>query len=489
MNLRPVIERELICEARNPANYWLRLIGAAALLFVGGLYVLDEAASAQQWQGALLFQRMNQVILLTIFVLVPIMTADAIAREKREGTLGLLFLTPLKAREIVIGKCLIHGVRSLTLLVATVPMLALPVMMGGVTAGQLFSTVAYDLSALCVALAAGIFASVRQVEWLRAVAAALLMSFGLSFLFWTCATPFNRLAYQAAPIIPFIGSLLWLLLGGLILWRFLEHSATWLARNWSREITRSPEPQWVAIFAKSPICRAIFHWNRSQTLERNPVAWLQERTWTGRLTKWGWLLIILSAIPIGGCLGSWRMDFTSWLNGLALLLVAGIAFTATSTFRNERSSGALELLLVTPLTAGQILRGRLWGMVAHFLPATMLLGFFWFVPVWFASRVPADTWLNCWFSFSTLLTIPLVGFWFALRRMHFLTGWLLTILIGFIAPLAIVFGLRIVAGTGNTISLLLGLIAFTLYQLVLAAGCFQQVYRALETRSFAIDAA
>jgi len=486
MNLRPVIERELICEARNPANYWLRLIAAAALLFVGGLYVLDEAASAQQWQGALLFQRMNLVILLTIFVLVPIMTADTIAREKREGTLGLLFLTPLKAREIVVGKCLIHGVRSLTLLVATVPMLALPVMMGGVSISQLLSTIAYDLSALCVALAAGICASVRQVEWFRAVAAALLMSFGLSFLYWTCARSVFSIA--SSPLIPFAGSAGWLLLGGLILWRFLETSATWLARNWSREITRSPEPQWVAIFARSPICRAVFHWNKSRTLERNPVAWLQERTWTGRLTKWGWLLTILAAIPVGGCLGSWRMDFTSWLNGLTLLLVTGIAFTATSTFRNERSTGALELLLVTPLTAGQILRGRLWGMVAHFLPATMLLGFFWFVPVWFASRVPAATWLNCWFSVSTLLTIPIVGFWFALRRMHFLTGWLLTILLGYLAPLAVVFGLRIVAGPGNTISLLAGLIVFTLYQLALAVFCFKRVYRALETRSFVTDA-
>ncbi len=483
MNLRPVIERELICEARNPANYWLRLIAAAALLFVGGLYALEETASAQPSQGALLFLRMNQVILLTIFVLVPIMTADAIAREKREGTLGLLFLTPLKAREIVISKCLIHGVRSLTLLVATVPMLALPVMMGGVTAAQLFSTVIYDLSALCVALAASVHASVRQIEWFRAVVAALLTSVGLSFLFWSCASPFYQIA--AHPLIPFAGSAVWLLLGALVLWRFLESSATWLARNWSREITRSPEPQWVGIFARSPIARAMFRWNKSRTLERNPVAWLQERTWTGRLAKWGWLLVVLASIPLGGLFGSRRMDYTSWLNGLALLLVAGTAFTATSTFRNERASGALELLLVTPLTASQIIRGRLWGMVAHFLPATLLLAFFWFVPVWFASLVPAVTWLNCWFSFSTLFTIPVVGFWFALQRMHFMTCWLLTIFIGFLVPLALVFALRLAAGPAGTLLVITSVFVFTPYQLTVTAICFRRLHRALESRSFA----
>jgi ABC-type Na+ efflux pump permease subunit len=485
MNLRPVIERELICEARNPANYLLRVIAAAALLFTGGLYLLEDAAVNQRWQGLLLFQLMNLVILLTIFVLVPILAADAIAREKREGTLGLLFLTPLKAREIVIGKCLIHGLRSLTVLIATAPMLALPVMMGGVSAAQLLHAFAIDLSALCLALAAGIHASVRQTEWLRAVGSALLMSLGFSLLYWTCLLPFRQVGVSPGPLPLAISGVFALALGWVVLWRFIETSARWLARNWSREIARSPEPQWVGLFANSPFWRGLFRWNKARALDRNPVAWLQERSWTGRLTKWGWLLLVLGSVPLGGCLVSWNMDFTSWLNGLGLLLVAGITFTATSTFRQERETGALELLLVTPLTAGQILRGRLWGMVAHFLPATLLLSFFWFVPVWFSTRLTAATWLNCWFGFSTLATIPLVGFWFALRRWHPVTSWLLALLAGYLLPLAGVFALRIMFGSGNTFSLLAGLIGFTGCQLAVAALCFQQVHRALETRSFA----
>ena len=488
MNLRPVIERELICEARNGVNYWLRLTAAAALLFVGGLYLLEDTGLGQQWQGVILFGRMNQVILLTIFVVVLILTADSIAREKREGTLGLLFLTPLKAREIVIGKCLIHGLRSLTLLVASVPMLCLPLMMGGVSAAQLVSTLSCDLSALCVALAAGIHASVRQTEWLRAVINALLLSLALSMLYWTCfQIPFRFGGHNSLLVI--LSSGFSLALGAFILWRFIVTSATWLARNWSREVIRSSEPYWVNTFAKSPILRTVFHWNKSRPLERNPVAWLQERSWTGRLTKWGWLLTIFAAVPIGGCVGSWNMDYTSWLNGLTLLLVAGIAFTTTSTFRNERLDGALELLLVTPLTARQILGGRLWGIVAHFLPASMLLGFFWFVPFWFERDVQLATWVNCWFGFSTLASIPLVGFWFALRRLHAVSAWLLTLLAGYLLPLGFVFALNILLGPGETTTLLIGSIFFTVYQLVLALVCLRQVYRALEDRSFVSDAA
>jgi ABC-type Na+ efflux pump permease subunit len=485
MNLRPVIERELICEARNPANYLLRVIAAAALLFTGGLYLLEDAAVNQQWQGLLLFQRMNLVILLTIFVLVPILAADAIAREKREGTLGLLFLTPLKAREIVIGKCLIHGLRSLTVLIATAPMLALPVMMGGVSAAQLIHAFAIDLSALCLALAAGIHASVRQTEWLRAVGSALLMSLGFSLLYWTCLIPLWQSGFNPGPLLLATSIAFVLALGWVVLWRFIETSARWLAANWRRESTLSPDHYWANPLARSPLLRKVFHSRRTAVLEHNPVRWLHERSWSWRLVRFGWPSIILIAIPLGGCFGSWNMDYTSWLNGLGLLLVAGITFTATSTFRQEWETGALEILLVTPLTANQILRGRLWGMVAHFLPATLLLGFFWFVPAWFSTRLPATTWLNCWFGFSTLATIPLVGFWFALRRWHPVTAWLLALLTGYLLPLAGVFALRIMFGSGNTFSLLAGLIGFTGYQLVIAALCFRQVQRTLETRSFA----
>jgi len=30
-------------------------------------------------------------------------------------------------------------------------------------------------------------------------------------------------------------------------------------------------------------------------LERNPIGWLEQRTWTGRLVTWGWFAVIMSS--------------------------------------------------------------------------------------------------------------------------------------------------------------------------------------------------
>jgi hypothetical protein len=54
--------------------------------------------------GIQLFTSLHTLLLLLICSLVPAVTADCIAREKRDETLGLLFLTPLTADGIVVGK-------------------------------------------------------------------------------------------------------------------------------------------------------------------------------------------------------------------------------------------------------------------------------------------------------------------------------------------------------------------------------------------------
>src|SRR5690349_21836023 len=113
MNIAPVIVRELRAEARNSMNYLLRVIGAAALSFFCFLIFWGEPDiqhHAREFFGILSF-----FVFLGILVIVPLMSADCISREKRDGTLGLLFLTPLRAVEVVIGKGIIHGIRSLVL--------------------------------------------------------------------------------------------------------------------------------------------------------------------------------------------------------------------------------------------------------------------------------------------------------------------------------------------------------------------------------------
>src|SRR6266853_2926340 len=96
--------------------------------------------------------------------------------ERREGTLGLLFLTRLRATDIVTAKCLTHGLRALTLWLAALLVLTIPFLLGGVSWIQALLSVAINFSAICWALAAGLLASAWSKRWARSLLAAAVLS-------------------------------------------------------------------------------------------------------------------------------------------------------------------------------------------------------------------------------------------------------------------------------------------------------------------------
>ncbi len=130
-----------------------------------------------------LFSALNATLFLSIWIFVPLLTADTISREKREGTLGLLFLTPLTPIGIVLGKSLIHAARAMTLFLAVLPALALPFLLGGLIWKDCVVSLLLNSSALVLALAAGLLASTIVTDSRRVLAVALVLSVGLAYLF------------------------------------------------------------------------------------------------------------------------------------------------------------------------------------------------------------------------------------------------------------------------------------------------------------------
>src|SRR5436309_15203095 len=131
MPVMPVINREMRASARHSFTYYLRTLGAAALLLTSLFFGLNHGFEPNL--GGELFAALHLTLFIAIWILVPLLTADCLSRERREGTLGLLFLTPLSSRGVVIGKSLIHALRAATMLLATLPILALPFLIGGVS--------------------------------------------------------------------------------------------------------------------------------------------------------------------------------------------------------------------------------------------------------------------------------------------------------------------------------------------------------------------
>ena len=137
MRILPVVGRELRAIARRPSAYWVRS-GAALLAFIAMAYVamIGAVGLPTGGQGRSLFN----LLALGAFGFCVVAgirgTSDALSQEKREGTLGLLFLTDLKGHDVVFGKLLSVSVNSLYGILAIAPPLALAFMLGGTSLMQ-----------------------------------------------------------------------------------------------------------------------------------------------------------------------------------------------------------------------------------------------------------------------------------------------------------------------------------------------------------------
>ena len=154
----PVVQRELREGARRPFNYWLRVGGGLAGIL--SIYSINQTHfTSPSEEGMQLFTGLHLLILGLIIGVVPAMSADCIAREKREGTLGLLFLTPLNGFGIVLGKGFMQAFRAFTLWLAVLPIIVIPFVAGGITWPDVFSALTIEFCVTLLALAAGILAS------------------------------------------------------------------------------------------------------------------------------------------------------------------------------------------------------------------------------------------------------------------------------------------------------------------------------------------
>jgi ABC-type transport system involved in multi-copper enzyme maturation permease subunit len=173
MRFLSVADRELRSAARQKATYRTRWITAA--LFFALLVWLLWVFNGFPGRGVApkIFNVFSVLTFLYCLFLGTARTADCISAERREGTLGLLFLTNLNSAEIIAGKLCSTALASVYGMMAVFPMLALPLLMGGITFGQFGRTVVGLLNGILSALAAGFLASVICKKQFTAIALAL----------------------------------------------------------------------------------------------------------------------------------------------------------------------------------------------------------------------------------------------------------------------------------------------------------------------------
>jgi hypothetical protein len=416
MTLLPIVGRELRVAARRWSVYWGRVAtaGIAVLVFAWVIaFVMPGMAVPFAHSGNWIFR--NLVVMAAIYGAIGgvVATADSLSRERREGALGLLFLTDLRGYDVVLGKLAAVGVRSLYSMLAIIPVLAVAMAMGGVTYNQVALAVVAVGNLVFFSAALGIRVSVVSRSERKALFAGLVLlaiavvapwiAAGVvtSFLMgpklvvgpsWVVVVlspiyPVGQLLMGTTPRVTTVSSGYFWLSVGLVQamsWGVLVAASGLAARVWQA-------PQ--ALRGWAHIQHAWDHWVygrghsriglRRRLLGRNPFLWvLQRERWKGWYA-WGYLAVVLTFWLIGNRGG----DEILYEEGVALpafLLIHGflkvwVISECVSRLVEDRRAGAMELLLTTPLSDAGVVQGYWLGLRRLFLGPTLALAGFEFL--------------------------------------------------------------------------------------------------------------
>ena len=395
MNSLPVVSRELRVAARKRSTFWLRVAAATTGLVIGiGFLLLSHVRGASMTQmGGVLFNVLTWMCLAAGLSAGLFLTSDCLSEEKREGTLGLLFLTELKGYDVVLGKLLATSLRAFYALLAILPILALTELMGGVTGAQFWKSALALVDGLFVSLAAGLMVSALSRDSQKALAGTVLVLLLLALggpvadgsiagvkqrafqPVWSLSSPGYVLVTASA----WGRSPYWMSLATthLLGWGMLLAACVVVPRAW-QEKRRA---------GASSTASLAYAWKYGGAgrrrrlgrilLERQPMTWLVCRERWQSVLLWVMALGLSAAfVAMAASLEKEAWIFWSYLGGLFILLVYVWAASQACRFLVEaRRSGLLELLLVTPLENGRIIQGQWRAMLRLFgLPVALLLG-------------------------------------------------------------------------------------------------------------------
>src|SRR5436190_11128759 len=175
MTFLPIVARELRSASRRRSTYWLRSGAALAVIIAGTWLFLMLQRQPTRELAMFLFCTLTGGAVLSSLLSGIRSTADCLSQEKREGTLGLLFLTDLKGYDVVLGKLAATSLNAFYSILAILPMLAIPLLMGGITLGEFGRMALVAVNALFFSLSLGICVSAMSRTARKAVSTTFVL--------------------------------------------------------------------------------------------------------------------------------------------------------------------------------------------------------------------------------------------------------------------------------------------------------------------------
>jgi hypothetical protein len=399
MTFLPIVDRELREGSRRRGTYWLRVRVAFQALLIGVVAYVMNFLQPQVKLGSVLFWGLSGVSMLFCLLAGRRSTADCLSQEKREGTLGLLFLTDLKGYDVVLGKLVATSISGFYALLAIFPVLAIPLLAGGMTNGEFWRMVLVLVNTFFFSLSIGIFASAISREYRTAMAVNFFLALLLAGAPAACGIGYeisrNRPVpplFYSCPIFSFIGcgDVLYSTLARDFWWSLaVTHGLAWMLtllacwivpRMWGDKPAPAPSRRWrwrnlgrMLSYGSQAQCAAF----RKRALDVNAFYWLAGRARLKPAQVW----LFLGCAAVWWILGRlksgayWMADATFFATGFIInsALKLWITLEAGQRLGEDRRAGAFELLLATPLTVGDFLRGQILALRRQFLRPLLLV--------------------------------------------------------------------------------------------------------------------
>jgi ABC-type Na+ efflux pump permease subunit len=393
--LGPIFAREALTLPRRVRHYVMRTV------YLGLLWILGLTAwqAVVGWDrpvtlgdaarfGLLLFQILTYVQLTLLLFFAALSGASSVTQEKDRRTFVLLLLTDLRNYEIVLGK-LVGSLLQIGLFVAgAVPILALNLLLGGVTVGQVVQAAVVLAATGLAAGSLGLLVALWRDKTFQSLALTVLFLVLYLFLVHALdliptlvsavnAETINRVQNWLEPYLalhevvePPPGGGAEAAYG----YGLAMLGLSVLLNGWSILRLRKWNPSGEPIMQRErpedeDIDRAKAHAapGAVRRVWPNPILWREIRTRAyGRrplMVKAAYFLVVALVCYYAFAPGGGR----EWAAArglvpvgiLSLLLVSAQAVTAVTS---ERDTGALDLLLVTDLTPREFIFGKLLGI-------------------------------------------------------------------------------------------------------------------------------